>query len=102
MARFLGDQLGLVGAIGVGSTALEQQGPLQDQARGAFDAAVAGGGLRVFQLVDVALLVNVSSAFRDGSEASWTAAVGVDAVRASFVAGKAMARLFSEHPPAAR
>jgi hypothetical protein len=97
--RFLGEQLGLVAAVGVGSTALEQQGPLEDQARGAFDAAVAGGGLRVFQLVDAALLVNVSSAFRDGPEAAWTAAVGVDAVRASFVAGKAAVRLFSTHAP---
>lgn len=101
--RFLGEQLGLVAAVGVGSTALDQQGPLEDQARGAFDAAVAGGGVRVFQLVDAAVLVNVSSAFRDGPEAAWTAAVGVDAVRASFVAGKAAVRLFSDHdPPEAR
>ncbi len=95
--RFVGEQLGLVAAVGVGSTALDQQGPLQDQARGAFDAAVVGGGVRVFQLVDAALLINASSAFRDGPEASWTLAFGVDAVRASFVAGKAAVRLFSDH-----
>lgn len=97
--RFLGEQLGVVGAVGVGSTALEQQGPLADQARGAFDAAVAGGGVRLFQLVDAAVLVNASSAFRRGPEASWTLAVGVDALRASFVASKAAVRLFREQDP---
>jgi hypothetical protein len=102
VVRFLGEQLGLVGAVGIGSTALEQQGPLTAQAAGAFDSAVVGGGVRVLQLVDAAVLVNASSAFRDGPEASLTVAVGIDAVRASFVAGKAAVRLTRAQDPRPR
>jgi hypothetical protein len=97
--RWLGDQLALVGSIGIGSTVLDDPTSLlDDQLAGAFNAALVGGGVEVFRFANVQVLANASAPFRDDLEAGWTLAVGFDAVQFARFSRAAGARLLQEHP----
>lgn len=91
------DALSVVLSAGVGSTVLDQEGPLEDQVTGAFNAAVVGGGVSVFRFVSLQGLVNVSSLFRDGEESTVVPVVGFDAVEFARFSRRAAQRLFGRN-----
>lgn len=96
---FVGEQLALLVSAGVGSTVLEDvDGQIDDQLRGAFNAALVGGGIEVFRILGVQVLGNASAPFRDDLESGWTLAVGIDAVQAARFAEHLVTRLLFEHP----
>lgn len=96
--RFVNDRLMLVGSVGIGSTALTGTQGLDQRIAGAFNAAVIGGGIEAFELVNLQILGNASAPFRDDLESDWALAIGFDAVQAARFADKLGARLLREHP----
>lgn len=97
VVSWLGEQLALVGSVGIGSTELEDPGELFGGGN-AFDAALVGGGIEVLQFASVQVLANASAPFRDDREAGYALAVGFDAVQfARFTAGLGE-RPVREHP----
>lgn len=96
---FAGEQLALLLSVGVGSTVLDEvDGKIDQQLKGAFNAALAGGGIEAFQFVGIQILGNASAPFRDDLEAGWTLAAGIDAVRLTRFADNLVTRLLFEHP----
>ncbi|MEQ1501309.1 MAG: hypothetical protein ABMB14_03720 [Myxococcota bacterium] len=93
---FVGERFALVGSVGVGSAALDVQG-LDQQLQGAFNAALIGGGIEVFELVNVQLMGNVSAPFRDDLGSDLSLAFGVDAVQLARFADHLGDRLIREH-----
>lgn len=94
--RWLFDQVAVLGSVGIGSTALDTVvggEVLEDQVSGAFNAALAGGGVEVFDFLSLQVLANVTSAFREANETPATLAVGVDAIRFAAFARDATQRL---------
>lgn len=94
---FLSEQFALVGSVGIGSTVLQEEG-LDDQIDGAFNAALIGGGVEVFQMFTVQALGNASAPFRDDLESGWALAVGFDAVQFARFADHLGTRLLHENP----
>lgn len=94
---FLTEQFALVGSVGVGSTVLEVDG-IDNQLQTAFNAALVGGGVDVFQMFSVQVLGNASAPFRDDVESGWALAVGFDAVQAARFADDLGTRLLRENP----
>lgn len=93
----LADLFSVVLSSGIGSTALTQEGPIEDQLTGVFDSGVAGGGVAVFDFVSFQVLVNVSALFRDGpAEATAVPVIGFDAVQFGRFGRRAFARLFGD------
>jgi hypothetical protein len=98
---FIGEQFGLIGSIGIGSTVLEQKG-LSNQINSAFNALLVGGGLDVFKMFSVQILGNASAPFRahPADEAGFALAIGFDAVQFARFADNLGARLLREYPMA--
>jgi hypothetical protein len=71
------DRVVLVGAVGIGSTEVPSA---TEELTGVFDAALVGGGLAFVDVVSVQALANASALWRDANEASWTPAIGIDAL----------------------
>lgn len=100
----LAESFSLVASAGVGSTALQPvEGAIEEQITGAFNAAVVGGGVALFDFLSLQGLVNVSALFREGPEARWVPVVGFDAVSFARYTRRAWSRLVYdnslEEPP---
>ena len=101
LIRWLGNRLAVVGSLGIGSTAIADVAAgagVEDQLDSAFNAALAGGGLELYDFLSVQALANASALFRDvDTEHSWTLAIGFDAVQFARFTRHAGARLFRQN-----
>lgn len=96
------DTTELVISAGVGSTALESlandEDGLGEQVQGVFNAALVGGGVRLFKVVTIQGFVNTTQFFRDAREAPATLAIGVDAAGLAAATRDIFGRLIRENP----
>ena len=91
------ERAALVTSIGVGSTAVDTGvGGLQNVS-GAFNAALVGGGVELFEFVSAQLLVNLSSFLREGEESNLALAIGFDAVQFARFTDRAVPRLLKKN-----
>lgn len=95
------DTVELVISFGIGSTTLSDIG-LESELTGVFNAALAGGGVRLFRIFTVQGFVNTSRFFREALEAPATAAVGLDATGLARFLQDGTSRLFRENPVRSR
>lgn len=91
------EQVALVTTIGVGSTAIDSTVPGLDDIGGAFNAALVGGGVELFDFVSAQVLVNLSSFLRNGEESNVALAVGFDAVQFARFTERAGTRLLKRN-----
>lgn len=96
------DPLELVVSGGIGSTALDgfttdNEVALGQQLQGVFNAALVGGGVRLFRVITVQGFVNTTQFFRNADEAPATLAVGVDAAGLAAATRDIFGRLLREN-----
>lgn len=95
--EWITERAALVTSIGVGSTSVDTGvGGLQDVS-GAFNAALVGGGVELFEFVSAQLLVNLSSFLREGEESNLALAIGFDAVQFARFTDRAVPRLLKKN-----
>lgn len=91
-----GDKLGLVASLGVGSTAVDLgDDDVDAQLTSVLNAALAGGGIELYDVLSVQVLANLSSLGRERNEETATLAIGFDAVQFGRFTREAGIRLFS-------
>ncbi len=99
LMSWVGSQVGLMGSLGVGSTTVANAGtgPVQDELRTFFNAALAGGGIELFDIFSIQVLANLSALTRNELESAATLAVGFDAVQFARSTESAVTRLFGNN-----
>ncbi len=95
--RWIGDNLTLVGSLGVGSTAVESGEVGVEQLDSLLNAALLGGGIELYGFLSVQLFSNVSAPFRNAAEEPLTLAIGFDAVQFGLATRNALTRLFRKN-----
>jgi hypothetical protein len=92
--RWLGDNLAVITSIGVGSTALQDEGVGLDSLDSLLNAVLLGSGIELYDMVSVQVFGNVSALFREAEESPTSLAVGFDAVQFGMATRDAVRRLF--------
>ncbi|MCB9693650.1 MAG: hypothetical protein H6736_17695 [Alphaproteobacteria bacterium] len=98
-ARWIGDNLGLVVSLGVGSTAVASTATEVDvqQLDTLLNAALLGGGIELYDILSVQVFGNVSAPFRNAAEEPLTLAIGFDAVQFGRATRDAASRLLHDN-----